>query len=63
MKNFKYNSDLLNIPGIVLNMEKHLQDIGINCINDLKCKDPEILYNKLKESKDFKKFIKKKQQF
>ncbi len=37
-------SDLTKIPGIGKNMEKHLFDIGINSIEDLKNKDPEELY-------------------
>lgn len=37
-------SDLKRIPGVGKNMECHLNDIGINCIEDLKGKDPEELY-------------------
>ncbi len=37
-------SDLKKIPGIGDNMEKHLQNIGIHCIADLRGKDPEVLY-------------------
>ena len=37
-------SDLQKIPGVGANMEKHLHDIGIRCIADLKGKDPEELY-------------------
>ncbi len=36
--------DLQRIPGIGENMERHLQNIGIFCIDDLKGKDPEELY-------------------
>ena len=39
-------SDLQKIPGVGANMEKHLQNIGIRCIADLKGKDPEELYQK-----------------
>ena len=38
------NSDLKNIPGIGPDMERHLQDIGIQCIADLRGRDPEELY-------------------
>ena len=37
-------SNLKKIPGIGDNMEKHLQNIGIHCIADLRGKDPEVLY-------------------
>ena len=37
-------SDLKKIPGIGGNMERHLENIGIRCIADLKGKDPEVLY-------------------
>ena len=37
-------SDLTKIPGVGKNMEKHLFDIGINSIEDLKNKNPEELY-------------------
>ena len=37
-------SDLQKIPGVGANMEKHLHNIGIRCIADLKGKDPEELY-------------------
>ena len=37
-------SDLKKIPGVGANMERHLQNIGIRCIADLKGKDPEELY-------------------
>ncbi len=39
-------SDLQKIPGIGANMERHLHNIGIHCIADLKGKDPEELYQK-----------------
>lgn len=35
-------SDLQKVPGIGENIMKHLHAIGINCIDDLKGKDPEI---------------------
>ncbi len=38
------NSDLKNIPGIGPNMERHLHNIGIRCVDDLKGRDPEELY-------------------
>lgn len=37
-------SDLRKIPGIGRNMEQHLLDIGIRCIEDLIGKEPEELY-------------------
>ena len=37
--------DLKNIPGIGANMEQHLHNIGIRCIEDLKGRDPEELYH------------------
>ncbi len=36
--------DLRKIPGVGEKMERHLKNIGINCIADLKGKDPEQLY-------------------
>ena len=38
-------SDLQKIPGIGANMERHLHNIGIHCIADLKGRDPEELYH------------------
>ena len=38
-------SDLTKIPGIGDQMERHLHNIGIQCIADLKGKDPEELYH------------------
>jgi len=46
MKN-KNKSNLQDIPGVGPRIEKDLQDIGINCISDLRGKRPENLYNKL----------------
>ena len=40
------NNDLRKIPGIGENMERHLHDIGINCIKDLRGKDPEVLFDR-----------------
>lgn len=40
-------SDLKKIPGIGKNMEQHLHNIGIQCIEDLKGKNPEELYHDL----------------
>ena len=37
-------SDLKRIPGVGANMERHLNNIGINCVEDLKGKEPEELY-------------------
>ena len=39
------DSDLKKIPGIGANMERHLQNIGIRCVADLKGKSPEELYH------------------
>ena len=47
MKKYKNKSNLQNIPGIGPSIKKDLQTIGINCINDLKWKKPESLYNEL----------------
>ena len=37
--------DLQRIPGIGANMEQHLNNIGIQCVADLKGRDPEELYH------------------
>ena len=37
-------TDLRNIPGVGKSIEQDLIDIGINCVNDLKGRDPEDLY-------------------
>lgn len=37
-------SDLKRIPGIGANIERHLQNIGIQTIADLQGRDPEALY-------------------
>lgn len=37
--------DLKEIPGIGVNMERHLKNIGVCCVEDLKGKDPEELYH------------------
>ena len=42
----KKASDLKTIPGIDINMEQHLFNIGIKTIEDLIGKDPEELYLK-----------------
>lgn len=39
------------IPGVGPAIEKDLREIGIQCINDLKGKDPELLYQALCEVK------------
>lgn len=39
-------TDLQTIPGIGKNMKKHLQNIGINCVEDLIGQDPQALYQK-----------------
>ncbi len=39
-------NDLKVIPGIGENIEKHLRNIGIETVEDLKGKDPEELYLK-----------------
>lgn len=36
-------SDLKDIPGIGAKMERHMQNIGIRCVADLKGRDPEEL--------------------
>lgn len=41
----KPSSDLQSIPGIGANMERHLQNIGVQCVNDLVGKNPEELYH------------------
>jgi DNA polymerase/3'-5' exonuclease PolX len=46
MQPMKTNS-LQQIPGIGPNIEKDLNHIGIYTIDDLKNKDPEVLYGKL----------------
>ena len=38
-------SDLKKIPSVGANMEKHLHNIGIRCIADLRGKSPEELYH------------------
>ena len=38
-------SDLKDIPGIGAKMERHMQNIGIRCVADLKGRDPEELYH------------------
>ena len=37
-------TDVRNIPGVGKSIEQDLIDIGINCVNDLKGRDPEDLY-------------------
>ena len=37
-------TDLLTIPGVGKNMKKHLEAIGVSCVEDLAGKDPEELY-------------------
>lgn len=44
MKKEVEQSDLKRIPGVGANIEKHLQNIGIQSIEDLRGKDPENLY-------------------
>ena len=39
------HSDLRNIPGVGKNMERHMNNIGIHCLEDLKGRDPEELYH------------------
>ena len=45
MQKNKY-CNLQEIPGIGKSIERDLLDIGISCIEDLKGKDPEVLYQK-----------------
>lgn len=40
-------TELRAIPGIGPSMERDLLDLGINIINDLKGKDPELMYKSL----------------
>ena len=40
----KPENDLRKIPGVGKNIEQDLLNIGINCIADLKGRDPEELY-------------------
>ena len=49
MKIVKEKTNLKEIPGVGKSIEKDLNDIGINCINDLIGKSPEVLYNNLCE--------------
>ncbi len=42
----KNNSDLKTIPGIGENIERHLRNIGIETVEDLRGQDPEELYIK-----------------
>ena len=51
MKKIKDKSNLQKIPGVGKNIERDLKDIGINCINDLIGKKPEVLYNKLSKAR------------
>lgn len=37
-------TDLKVIPGIGKNMEAHLKNVGIRCVEDLAGKDPEEIY-------------------
>ena len=45
MKSCNKAGDLKKIPGVSVNMERHLQNIGIYCIENLKGKDPGELYH------------------
>lgn len=45
-KKFRQKGELRNIPGVGKNMELHLKSLGINCVEDLKGKDPEELYER-----------------
>lgn len=47
MKNSRTRTDLQEIPGVGPSIEKDLIDLGIMRVNDLRKKDPEILYNNL----------------
>ncbi len=38
--------ELMTIPGVGSSIARDLIDIGINSVNDLKRKDPEVLYNR-----------------
>ena len=47
-------SDLKEIPGIGAKMAQHMHNIGIQCIADLKGRDPEELYHLDCLKKDFR---------
>lgn len=47
-------SDLQKIPGVGKNTEQDLLELGICCVNDLKGKDPEELYERDCLNKGFK---------
>ena len=38
------DTDLLTIPGVGKNMKKHLESIGVSCVEELVGRDPEELY-------------------
>lgn len=40
------SDDLMTIPGVGKNIARHLREIGIACVADLKGKDPEELYTR-----------------
>ncbi len=42
-----FKNDLLRIPGVGKSISKDLNDLGISKVEDLKNKDPEILYGNL----------------
>lgn len=46
-------SDLQKIPGVGKSISADLQCLGINCINDLRNKNPEELYQSLMEKVGF----------
>lgn len=47
MKKLDQCSNLREIPGVGPSIERDLLDIGINCVEDLKGKMPEDLYDRL----------------
>jgi hypothetical protein len=53
----KKNEELLNIPGVGKSIAADLRNIGVKCIDDLKGKDPERLYE---ESNSFNGYIQDK---
>lgn len=39
-------TDLMNIPGVGINMKRHLLNLGIQCVEDLKGQDAQQLYDR-----------------
>lgn len=45
MKDRSHHSDLQTIPGVGKSIAQDLRDIGIHCVEDLKGKDPQALFD------------------